>query len=437
MSAATSDTAIAICVPDNCGRLIGKRQPATRLPEALGRGMAMPNFHLVTGLDNKPHAGFAVTGPHAGFPNGRLRADPDSRFVVPGEPATGYYIADALDAAGNPVEEAPRAMLRRQLGRLKAAGLSALMASELEFYLLAQSYPEAARADYRGLEPFHHRHGDNDLLVIGRADGFIEAIVADLAQAGLAVDQVQGEGGTGQLEVNIAPAEPLKACDQHAVFKHVVKARAHLTGRAVTFMAKPFEAEAGSGGHIHLCLRDADSRTLLREDETPSGPAAHFIAGVLAYTGDLMILHLPYANSYRRMRAGSFVPLNCGWGWDNRSCLVRLTGEGAAARLEFRIPGADANPYFSYAGLLAAGLAGIEAELALPAPVAGDAGEASLPLLPRDLTEALIRFESSQVARAALGEAVHRHLTGLARAELEIERGHVTDWDLRRGFEVA
>jgi glutamine synthetase len=428
---------VAICVPDNCGRFIGKRLPVERLPEALGPGMPMPNFHLVTGIDNKPFTSLRVTGIHAGFRNGRLRADQASRFRVPGEPATDYFIADALDAAGAIVEEAPRAMLKRQLARLESLGLQALMASELEFYLFRQPYAALAEQDYRDPTPFHYRHGDNDLLVTGVANAFLAQITGDLADAGITVDQIQGEGGTGQLEVNVKPAGPLQACDQHAIFKHVVKARALLAGSAVTFMAKPFQDEAGSGAHLHLCLSDADGRVLLEEGKPPAGPAAAFIAGILAHTGAFMALHAPYANSYRRFQQGSFTPMNGGWAWDNRSCMVRLTGSGNGARLEFRLPGADANPYFIYTGLLAAGIAGVEDNLLLPAPVSGDSAQAALESLPRDLTEALQRLDASPLAAAALGEAVHAHLVALTREELETERSLVTDWDRRRFFEPA
>ncbi len=437
MTSASNRRQIAICVPDNCGRLIGKRQPADRLAEAKERGMAMPNFHLVTGLENQPHLSLEVTGVHTGFRNGALRPDLESRFRVPGDPDADYYIADAYDAAQAEVPQAPRSILKQQLGRLAAAGLTASMASELEFYLFDQSFAELAEIDYRTFRPFHHRNADNDLFVTGIAAPFLEQMVEDLDAAGISVDQIQGEGAAGQLEVNVRPSHPLKACDQHAIFKHVARTRAFLAGRSITFMAKPFDHSAGSGGHIHLCLMDVEGRTLISDGETPAGKAASFIAGILAYTGDFMMMHAPYANSYRRLRRGNFTPLKGTWAWDNRTCLVRLTGSGNSARFEFRLPGADANPYFAYAGLIAAGLAGIEAGLELPPATTGDGGGADLPALPSDLTEALAAFRDSSVAQQALGPVVHRHLAGLVAEELDITRAHVTDWDRRRGFETA
>ena len=351
---------VAVCVPDNLGRLIGKRLPATRFDEAAGDGMPMPNFHLVTGPENRPHSNMRITGPHTGFRNGRLRIARETRFTVPGDPETAWFLADALDESGCLVEQAPRRILSRQIERLGAAGLTASAASELEFFLFDQTYAELASGDYRDLRPFHHRHGDNDLLVTGIVTPFLDQLADDLAAAGLEVDQVQGEGGAGQLEVNIRPAAPLRAADQHVLFKHVVKARALLEGRAVTFMAKPFESESGSGGHIHLGLRDRAGQALLGAGEVPDGLAASFLAGILAFTGDFMPMHAPSANSYRRFVPGAFTPLNAAWAWENRSCMVRLTGTARNARFEVRLPGADCNPYFAYAALLASGLAGME-----------------------------------------------------------------------------
>jgi glutamine synthetase len=428
---------VAVCVPDNSGRLIGKRLPASRFEEAAGAGMPMPNFHLVTGPENRPYSNLRVTGPNTGFRNGKLRIDRETRFAVPGDEDTAWFLADALDEAGRDVEQSPRRILSRQVQRLEAAGLTASAASELEFFLFDQTYAELASGDYREFRPFHHRHGDNDLLVTGTVTPFLDRLTADLAAAGLEVDQVQGEGGTGQLEVNIRPAAPLRAADQHVVFKHVVKARALLEGRAVTFMAKPFEHESGSGGHMHLGLRDRDGQALLRAGEAPDGLAASFLAGILAFTGDFMPLYAPSANSYRRFVPGAFTPLNAAWAWENRSCMIRLTGAGRNARFEFRLPGADCNPYFAYAALFASGLEGVARGLALPPATSGDAGDADLPQLPRDLTEAVARFSGSEVARAALGTDVHDHLVGLVENELAILRRRVTDWDLRRGFETA
>ncbi len=427
---------IAVCVPDNAGRLIGKRLPARRWPAVLDRGLPMPDFHLVTGIGNLPQHGFGVTGVHRGYPNGLLRPCPDTLRPAPWEPGTAFVLAAVQDSAGRPVAEAPRAILQRQLSRLDHLGLTATFASELEFYLFRTGYPEARARGTLLPEPSYHQHADNDLLVAGYDEGFISEVRRALTALRIPVDATQGEGGEGQHEINLRHADPLRMADSHVYYKHAVKAIAHHRGQAVTFMAKISVAAPGSSGHIHLCLYDAGGAPAFGvTDLSPLGRS--FLAGLLACTPELTLLHAPYANSYRRLRPGSFAPANATWGWDNRSCLVRVLGRGEACRFEFRLPGADMNPYHSFAAVIAAGLAGMERQLQPPDPVAGDAYAQSAAALPADLTEALAAFQASEVAEHAFTPAVHQHLATLGEREREAGLAAVTDWELRRGLENA
>jgi glutamine synthetase len=225
--------------------------------------------------------------------------------------------------------------------------------------------------------------------------------------------------------------------DRHVYYKHAVKAIAYRRGQAVTFMAKISADSAGSGGHVHLCLYDRAGQPAFGiTDLSPFGRS--FLAGLLACTPELAVMHAPYANSYRRLQPGSFAPANATWGWDNRSCLVRVVGRGHACRFEFRAPGADVNPYHSFAAIIAAGLAGVRRGLDPPPPVPGDAyAQAGAARLPGDLTEALAAFSASNVAARAFGPAVHRHLTALGERERDAARLAVTDWELGRGLENA
>ncbi len=376
---AGADT-IAVCAPDNSGRLIGKRIPASRWAAVLADGLPMPNFHLITGIENIPLEGLTVTGPHRGFPNGILRPCPQTMCRPPWEAGTALVLSDVANAAGEAVEEAPRSVLRRQLAQLENAGLTATFASELEFYLFRTSYREAWASGYRVLEPSHHLHADNDILIAGYDQEF---------------------------------------------------------GLSATFMAKPFTDQAGSSCHVHLCLYARDGRPVLGVEEL-STVGRSFLAGLLAYSPELTLLHAQYANSYRRLQPGSFAPVNATWGWDNRTCMVRVIGRGRACRFEFKIPGADANPYLSFAAILAAGLGGIAEQLDPPDPVSGNASiQNAAPRLPADLTEAVAGFANSKLASRAFTSPVHQHLLGLAKAELNATRRHVTDWETRRGFENA
>jgi glutamine synthetase len=432
---AGADT-VAVCVPDNAGRLIGKRVPVGRWPDILANGLPMPNFHLITGIENEPLDGFAVTGLHRGFPNGILRPRPETLCRPAWEPSSAFVLCDVEDARGQAVEQAPRSILKRQVARLDGLGLEATFASEIEFYLFRTSYPEAQASQYRALAPSYHLHADNDILIAGYDQEFIRSILHAMDSIGVEVDQWQGEGGPGQHEVNLRYTDPVQMADRHVLYKHGVKALAQGRGLSATFMAKPFTDQAGSSCHVHLCLYHAGQPALGVENLSSLGRS--FLAGLLAYSPELTLLHAPYANSYKRLQPGSFAPINATWGWDNRTCMVRVIGRGQACRLEFKIPGADTNPYLSFSAILAAGLAGVEEDLDPPDPISGNAyAQEGTSRLPADLTEAVTSFTHSRIAKQAFSASVHAHLLGLGLQELSTARKHVTDWELRRGFENA
>jgi glutamine synthetase len=154
------------------------------------------------------------------------------------------------------------------------------------------------------------------------------------------------------------------------LFKYAAKAIAHRQSRAVTFMAQPDQLQPGSGCHLHISLRDANCVPCTAADAGTglSEPAGRFLGGLLAFSPELTLLHAPLLNSYRRLQPGGWAPSTATWGYDHRAAMVRVVGRGPSLRLEFRLPGADANPYLSIAAALAAGIAGLEDDIALPPP---------------------------------------------------------------------
>jgi glutamine synthetase len=428
---------VALGVPDNIGRLIGKRVPADRYEDLAERGMPMPDFHLATGIDNEPIEGLAASGFHLGLRNGVLRPDGRTLRRLPWAPGTALVICDAYDVEGNAAEPAPRWVLRRQVERLERAGLSARCATELEFYLYRGSYERLHATGYRELVPSYHLSADNDLLVSGWAEEVIGAIRHQMPDAGVPIEVSQGEGGTGQHEISLAHAEPVEAADRHVVYKHGVKDIAAAAGYAATFMAKVDDRQAGSSCHVHISLAHGGACAVSGCDGELSDFGRAFLGGLVAHTPELMLLHAPYANSYRRLRPGSLAPANMSWGHDNRTAAVRMIRSAQALRFEVRVPGADVNPYFALAAVIAAGLAGVERRVEPPPPTSGDAYATDAPPLPGDLTEAVAAFAGSEVAAGAFGEGVRDHFVALGRAELGAHRAAVTDWDLRRGFERA
>jgi glutamine synthetase len=216
------------------------------------------------------------------------------------------------------------------------------------------------------------------------------------------------------------------------VFKNGAKEIAAQHGQAITFMAK-YDAREGNSCHLHLSLADASGANVFASDDALF---SSFLAGAIAGLRELTLLLAPNVNSYKRFAAGSFAPTAVAWGNDNRTCAFRVVGHGPGKRFECRLPGGDVNPYLAIAGLIAAGLHGVEAGLELPPVCEGNAYTAEgVEHVPKTLREARELFASSEIARAALGDEVVAHYVNMADVELAAYDAAVTDWERVRGFE--
>jgi glutamine synthetase len=330
----------------------------------------------------------------------------------------------------------PRHVLRRQLDRLTERGLTAQVGTELEFIVFADSYDAAWRNGYRELEQANRYNVDYSLLGTGRIEPLLRTIRNGMAGAGMIVESAKGEANLGQHEITFRYADALTTCDNHSIYKTGAKEIAAQAGMSLTFMAK-YDQREGNSCHIHLSLRGQDGQPVLSGDG-PHGFSPlmeHFLAGQLACLRELTCLFAPNVNSYKRFVAGSFAPTAVAWGLDNRTCALRVVGHGPSLRVENRVPGGDVNPYLAVAALVAAGLHGIEHQLALPAPFVGNAYRSDAPRVPSSLRDAAQLLAASPVALAAFGAEVVEHYCHAARVELAAFDSTVTDWERRRGFE--
>jgi glutamine synthetase len=315
--------------------------------------------------------------------------------------------------------------------RAAAQGLTPMFGSELEFYLLRETYAEAHELHYRGLTPSVPYILDYHVLATSYDEPFIRQIRNGMHGAGLPLETSKGEAWPGQHEINFRYADALTMADNHVIYKNGAKEIAHLNGCSVTFMAKPDHTWIGSSCHIHSSLwRDGESAF--------AGELAEFrgwLAGQIACLKELAVFLAPNVNSYKRFAAGSWAPTTLAWGRDNRTCGFRIVGQGSALRTETRIPGADANPYLAFAAIIAAGLHGIEQELELPPALEGNAYESDAERFPHSLREAIGALESGSVARSAFGDEVVDHYLNYARTEQELFDRAVTCYERERFFE--
>ncbi|WP_175407996.1 glutamine synthetase family protein [Streptomyces sp. TRM64462] len=432
---------VVLAFPDMQGRLQGKRFAAPFfLDEVLEHGTEGCNYLLAVDTDMNTVDGYAMSSWSTGYGDFALRPDPATLHRVPWHPGTAMLIADLAWHDGAPVVAAPRQILRRQLERLAEHGYTAHVGTELEFIVFKDTYEQAWDAGYQGLTPANQYNVDYSILGTGRVEPLLRRIRNDMAGAGLTVESAKGECNPGQHEIAFRYDEALTTCDHHSVYKTGAKEIAAQEGVSLTFMAKYNERE-GNSCHIHLSLQDADGRNVMAGDGPAGSVAAmspvmrHFLAGQLAALRDFSLLYAPNINSYKRFQPGSFAPTAVAWGHDNRTCALRIVGHGRSTRFENRLPGGDVNPYLAVAGLVAAGLYGIEQQLELPEPCTGNAYSGDYEHVPTTLREAAELWENSALAKAAFGDEVVAHYANMARVELAAFDAAVTDWELRRSFE--
>ncbi|MER5582489.1 glutamine synthetase family protein [Streptomyces asoensis] len=434
---------VVLAFPDMQGRLQGKRFAAGFfLDEVLRNGTEGCNYLLAVDTEMNTVDGYAMSSWDRGYGDFAMRPDLSTLRRVPWNAGTALLIADLAWNDGSPVVAAPRQILRRQLERLAEHGYTAQVGTELEFIVFKDTYEQAWDANYRGLTPANQYNIDYSVLGTGRIEPLLRRIRNEMAGAGLTVESAKGECNPGQHEIAFRYDEALVTCDQHAIYKTGAKEIAAQEGVSLTFMAKYNERE-GNSCHIHLSLTDADGTNVMAGDSGPGGGHGggmsdvmrYFLAGQLAALRDFSLLYAPNINSYKRFQPGSFAPTAVAWGHDNRTCSLRVVGHGRSTRFENRLPGGDVNPHLAVAGLVAAGLYGIEHQLPLPDPCPGNAYTAEYAHVPTTLREAARLWADSPIALAAFGEEVVAHYANMARVELEAFDAAVTDWELRRSFE--
>ncbi len=436
------DTVLMV-FPDGYGRLMGKRVVGRHFLEHGAEDGVHACIYLFTvDMEMEPLPGFRLTSWERGYGDMKMVADMATARRIPWLPKTALVFCDVHDEHGDPIEEAPRWVLRRQVERARARGYVVKTAAELELYCFRETFEEARARRYRDLTPVSGYLEDYHILQTSREEPLIRAIRNGMEEADVPIEASKGEWGRGQEEINLAYADALESADRATLYKHGAKEIAHLQGCSLTFMAKPDAAQAGSSFHVHSSLWDlaGDTPLFARDGGSHGGRGsplfAQWLAGQLAAATELAYFYAPTVNSYKRYQSASFAPTRIVVGRDNRTCGFRICGEGASLRVENRIPGADANPYLAFAATIAAGLHGITAELPAPPLHEGNAYEdRTLPEVSKTLRQAIEELARSKMAREALGDRVVDHYLHAARLEQDTFDRAVTDWELMRNFE--
>jgi glutamine synthetase len=424
---------VVVAFTDMQGRLLGKRLHAEYFMEenVADHGVEGCNYLLALDMEMDPIPGYSVASWDQGYGDFGLRPDLATLRRIPWLEGTALVLCDVVLHDGSPVTPSPRQVLKAQVERARAAGYEPMVGSELEFYLLRESYEEAHAKHYRDLTPSVPYILDYHVLATTYDEPLLRQIRNGMQGAGIRVESSKGEAWPGQQEVNFRYADAVTMADNHSVYKNGAKEIAHLNGCSITFMAKPDHTWIGNSCHIHTSLWRDDANAFADDSEV----FKQFLAGWITSARELAVFLAPTINSYKRYAAGSWAPTTLAWGHDNRTCGFRIVGHGQAQRIETRIPGGDVNPYLAFAALIAAGLYGVENGLELPAPLEGNAYESDAERFPSTLREALLALEQGTMARAALGDDVVDHYLNYARTEQRLFDEVVTCYERERLYE--
>ena len=433
---------VLVCLVDMQGRLMGKRFHVSNFLESSHAETHCCNYLLATDLEMATPDGYASASWQGGYGDYVMKPDLSTLRPMPWLEGTAMVLCDILDHHTHaPVPHSPRQVLKNQIARLEALGLTPMMATELEFFIFGTGLDELRRGGYRDLHPLGPYNEDYHILQTTKVEHVMRPLRNALYAAGIPVENSKGEAEAGQEELNIKYADALACADHHTIAKHATKEIAWQQGHSASFLAKWNHDRVGSASHVHMSLWK-EGENAFHDANGAHGMSQtmeYFTAGLLKYARDCSFFFAPYINSYKRFAKGTFAPTKAAWSVDNRTAGFRLCGaDTTAVRMECRIPGSDMNPYLAQAALLAAGLKGLEEKVPLAPASDGDMYDndnvAEIPPSLREATEAL---QHSAMLREAMGDDVIDHYTRCAQWEQEEFDRVVTDWEIARGFEKA
>lgn len=416
-------------IADLPGIARGKAVPASKWEK-------QPYFHLPNSIFFQTITGDwgEAAGP-GGFtePDMTLKPDMATASAAPwADDGTLQVIHDAFDQKGDPVEFAPRNVLKRVVDLYHKQGWTPVVAPEMEFYLVARNIDPA-----KPIEPMMGRTGrpaaGRQAYSMSAVDDYgpvIDDIYEYAEIQGIEIDGITQEGGAGQLEINLRHGDPIALADQVFYFKRLIREAALKHDCFATFMAKPIEGEPGSAMHIHHSVLDAQGNNIFtgpQGDETDA--FFHFIGGLQEHMPSVIAVMAPYVNSYRRYVRDHAAPINLEWGRDNRTTGIRIPlSSPEARRVENRLAGMDCNPYLCIAASLACGYLGMMNKTRPDKRFQGDAYDAE-DEIPKGLYAALDLFDEATQIHGVLGSEFVRVYSIVKRAEYDEFLQVISPWE--------
>ncbi len=452
---------VKLAITDIDGVLRGKVMSFEKFKSIAGKGFGFCDVVFGWDANDQAYDNGAFTGWHTGYPDAMAVIDPGTLRRVPWEGGLPFLLADfrasggeaggegaayakASAAEGDALPVCPRGLLKKVIQQAADAGYTAYFSQEFEWFnfIAPSNDSDPAKRSFQDLKPISQGMFGYSILRASQGSAYFHELFDGLKQFGVPLEGLHTETGPGVYEAAILYSEVLEAADRAVLFKSAVKEIAYRHGILPTFMAKVSETLPGCSGHVHQSLWGSESRNLFYDASTATGMSPlmeSYMAGQLHCLPYILPMVAPTVNSYKRLVEGAWAPTTLTWAVDNRTTALRaLPGGASSTRLETRVVGSDSNPYLAMAACLAAGLYGIRNGLKLTIPATKGSGYAdkSHGILPRNLWEATEAMKESSLARELFGEAFTDHFVRTREWEWRQFGKVVTDWELKRYFEI-
>lgn len=431
---------IKFAFADIDGVLRGKVISKQKFFDTLEQGVGFCD--VVFGWDSNDQAydNVKFTGWHTGYPDSTAHLDLTTFRKIPWQNDLIFFLAD-FSAANVP--GCSRTLLKKIQSSCKEMGFRAEFAQEFEWFNFKETPQSLEQKQFTSIEPLTPGMFGYSILRTSMQDEFYFDLIKQLNGFNIPIEGIHTETGPGVYEAAIAHDEVLSAADKATLFKTAVKEIAYKHGIMASFMAKWNEHLPGCSGHVHQSLWTTDNKQNLFYDEADANKMSktmkHYLAGLLHCLPHVLPMYAPTINSYKRLVEGAWAPTTITWGIENRTTAFRIINPShKSTRIELRVPGSDSNPYLAMAASLASGLYGIKHQLPLTIPATEGNGylKKENGVLPSSLLEATKQMQQSALAKELLGEEFVEHFTQTRLWEHRQFAKHVTDWELKRYFEI-
>lgn len=433
---------VKLAVSDIDGILRGKVIHVDKFLSALESDFGFCNVVFGWDSSDKCYEGTDYTGWHSGYPDAVASIDLSTFREVPWDDDIPFFLADFKNQDGSTMDVCPRGLLKKVRQKSLDMGLSPIFAQEYEWFNFSETSEELHARDFTSPRPLTEGMFGYSIIRSSQKSDFFNALFDELKAFDIPLEGLHTETGPGVYEAAILYDDILEAADRSILFKTAVKEIGHFYGVMPTFMAKWNPELPGCSGHLHQSLKDTSGKNIFYDAKDPQKMSAEmrsYMAGVLKLLPEILPFFAPTINSYKRLVEGMWAPTTLTWAVDNRTTTLRaLPGSDKSTRLELRVVGSDVNPYMAMAASLAAGLYGIEKGLKLdtPATVGNGYEDKKNGVLPANLWEATQRMKQSELANEVLGEKFVHHFAQTREWEWREFSAAVTNWEMKRYFEI-